>query len=460
MMENQIATPISPPVRDQIPGPRGHFLLGSISEFSRDSLGFLMRVNREYGDMARIRLGTITLNMVIQPEGVQRILQDNNHNYIKGDYFDPVRQVGGNGLFTSEGPHWLRQRRLMQPAFHRQRIAGFAELMVRQSEFMLEHWERTARSGQALDISHEFTDLTMRIITEAMFSTQIEEDVRAISAAITLLLADMNFRFVMPFYPAIGFPTLRNLRAQKAIKVVDEVIYRIIQQRRQRGTRENDLLDMLIYARDEDTGEMMSEKHLRDEVVTIFVAGHETTAVLLTWLFHILSNEPEWESRLVDEVHVGLDGRVPGFADLASFPNLRMAIDETLRLYPPVWVTNRAAVLDDVICGYQVRAGDIVGISPYVTHRLPEFWPDPDRFDPTRFSAENSTGRPRFSYIPFGGGPHKCIGNNLALLEAQLIFARLVQRFRLAPLPGRAVEIEPSVTLRPKGGLWMHVHER
>jgi cytochrome P450 len=458
MMEIQPTVQVSPTTRAQIPGPRGHFLLGSIPDFRRDQLGFVLRMAQEYGPVARMRLGGVVLNMVNHPEGVQRILQENNHNYIKGDYFEPIRQVGGDGLFTSEGAHWLRQRRLMQPAFHRQRIASFGELMVRQTERMLERWEDAAFSGQALDISHEFTDLTMRIIAEAMFSAQIEEDVRAVSEAISLLLADMNFRFQVPFYPRImGLPTPRNLQARRALNVIDEVIYRIIRQRRHEQAHENDLLDMLMHARDEETGEAMSEKHLRDEVVTIFVAGHETTAVLLTWLFHILGNEPEWEATLADEVCMTLGERRPDFADLANFPILRKAIDETLRLYPPAWITNRTAVQDDVICGYPIRAGEVVGISPYVVHRLAEYWPDPERFDPTRFSVENADGRPRFAYFPFGGGPHQCIGNNFALVEAQLIFATLVGRYRLAPLPGRPVELEATATLRPKGGLWMKV---
>ena len=444
----------------QASGPRGSFLLGSINDFRRDQLGFVMRMMQEYGDVARFRLGGITFNLVSHPDGVQRILQENNHNYIKGDYFDPIRQVGGDGLFASEGAYWLRQRRLMQPVFHRQRIAGFADVMIRQTQRLIERWEDAALTGDPVDISQDFTDLTMRIIADAMFNTQLEQDVRLISEAITWLLADMNFRFQVPFYPKLGFPTLRNWRASKELKVIDEVIYRIIDQRRQQGIQENDLLGMLMDAREQDTGEAMTDRQLRDEVVTIFVAGHETTAVLLTWLFHILSHEPEWEARLRAEASEALQGRLPGFADLASCPLLRMAIDETLRLYPPAWITNRTVLQDDVVCGFKVHTGEIVGVSPYVTHRLPEFWPDPERFDPERFSPENTAERPRFAYIPFGGGPHQCIGNNFALVEAQIIGLMLLSRFHLQAVSDHLVEIEPTVTLRPKGGLWMKVFSR
>lgn len=442
------------------PGPRGQFLLGSIRDFQRDPLRFLQSVAREYGPVARLHLANVMYNLVSHPDGLQQILQGNNRNYIKGEFFDPVRQLAGDGLFASEGEHWLRQRRLMQPAFHQQRMAGFAEIMVRQTEQMLERWELLPLSGGAVDISHEFTELTMRIIAESMFSAQLAEDVHLISDSLTFLLADLNFRFEVPFYPKLDFPTPRNLRTRKVLGVVDEVIYHIIEERRQAVGIHNDLLDMLMDARDEETGEAMTDQHLRDELITMFVAGHETTAVLLTWLFHILSSEPEWEARLVDEVVSVLLGRKPGFEDLPNFPTLRMAIDETLRLYPPVWITNRNAVYEDEICGYRILAGEVVGISPYVTHRLPEYWPDPERFDPLRFSPEMTDTRPRFAYLPFGGGPRQCIGNNFALVEAQLIFATLVPRFRLVSVPEHAVKLEPTATLRPKDGLWMKIEKR
>jgi cytochrome P450 len=460
VMQSPSTNSCQPNIKTAAPGPRGQFLFGSIQDFQQDQLGFVLRMAREYGPVARYRLGSIILNQVNHPDGVQRILQENQHNYIKGSYFDPIRQVGGDGLFASEGAHWLRQRRLMQPAFHRQRVAGFAEVMTGQTVHMLGRWEAAAQSRQPIDISHEFTDLTMRVIAETMFSTHLEEDVRAVGDAITLLLEDMNFRFQVPFYPKFGFPTRRNLRAQKALKVIDAVIYRIIGERRRSSSQENDLLDMLMNARDEETGEVMSDKHLRDEVVTIFVAGHETTAVLLTWLLHILGREDEWENRLASECIQVLNGRLPGFADLGQLPNLRMAIDETLRLYPPAWITNRTAVKDDEICGYPIRAGEVVAVAPYVVHRLEEYWPDPECFDPSRFSPENSTGRPRFAYFPFGGGSHQCIGRDFALVEAQLIFATLVQLFRLRAVPERPVVIEPTATLRPKGGVWMRIQKR
>lgn len=441
-------------------GPAGNFLLGSTLDFMRDPLDFLQRTADQHGAVARYRIANLTIFQVNHPDGVQRILQENNHNYLKGDYWDIIRQVGGDGLFTSEGAFWLRQRRLMQPAFHRQRIAGFASLITRLTEEMLARWQTYTRSQQPLDVSQEFTDLTMKVITEAMFSTRMDEDTRAISQAITLLLEDMNFRFELPLYPKLYVPTPRNLRARRALQVVDRVVYRIIQERRTSSKPKNDLLGMLMEARDEDTGEAMTDRQLRDEVITIFVAGHETTAVLLTWLFHALSSRPEIEQRLHAEASQALGGRLPEFADLTSFPYLRLTIDETLRYFPPVWVTNREVIQDDVLCGCRIPSGSIVLVAPYVIHRLPAYWENPERFDPERFTPERSAGRPRFAYLPFGGGPHQCIGNNFALAEAQLIFTTLIQRYRLAAAPDHKVEMQPTVTLRPKAGLWMLVVER
>ncbi len=442
------------------PGPRGNFLFGNMFDFQRDPLAFLRQVADQFGDVAHYRIANINFYQVNHPDGIQRVLQENNHNYIKGDYWDIIRQVGGLGLFTSEGSLWLRQRRLMQPGFHRQRIAGFAEIMTGRTLQMLEGWEKAAQAGKAIDISHEFTDLTMKIITEAMFGTRLDEETTAITEAITLLLDDMNFRFEVPFYPGFGVPTLRNRRALAALKVVDSVVYGFIEKRRKSGEQKDDLLGMLMAARDEETGQAMPDKQLRDEVVTIFVAGHETTAVLMTWLFQILAQQPEWEQRLAAETNGVLNGRLPGFGDAAAFPTLRLAIDETLRLYPPVWMTNRVAVAEDVVCGKRIPSGAIVGIPAYVIHRLPAYWPDPERFDPYRFTPENSANRPRYAYLPFGGGPHQCIGNNFALLEAQMIYATIAQRYRLQLQSNHAQALKPSLTLRPQHEVWMKVERR
>lgn len=444
------------PVRGQAAGgPPGQPILGNTLQFQRDPLGFLMRTAADYGDVARYRLGNIAFHQVNHPDGAQRILQDNQRHYIKGDLFDILRQMAGDGLFTSEGALWLRQRRLMQPAFHHRRITSFGEIMTGRTLDMLAGWEQRSDPSRPVDVAEALTGLTMAIITETMFDARLNQDTHAVSQAITLLLDDINFRFQVPFYPSLRWPTPRNRRALAAMRVVDDVVLGVIEGRRRTGEQRDDLLGMLMEARDQDTGEGMPDKHLRDEVVTIFVAGHETTAVLLTWVFYLLSQHPEVEAGLHAELAAALAGRTPTAADAPNLPYARMIIDETLRLYPPAWITNRQAVAEDEVCGFRIPAGAVVAVSPYVVHRLPAYWPDPERFDPTRFDPDAAHERPRFAYMPFGGGPHQCIGNNFALLEATLILAAVAQRYRLRLPPGATVTPQPQATLRPAGGLHM-----
>ncbi len=447
--------PAAPAADKSVAGPAGQPLLGNTLQFQRDPLGFLLRMAADYGDVARYRLGNVTFHQVNHPDGAQRILQDNHHNYIKGDLFDILRQFAGYGLFTSEGELWLRQRRLMQPAFHRRRIAGFGEIMTGRTLDMLARWQRRPDPGQPLDIAEEMTGLTMAIIAETMFGAQVEEEVQRVSEAIGVLLADINFRFQVPFYPALRWPTLRNRRSLAAMRTIDDVVQGIIDERRRSGEDGDDLLAMLMEARDEETGQAMSDKQLRDEVVTVFVAGHETTAVALTWAFSLLAQHRDAEARLHAEVDAALAGRPPTVADVPNLAYTRMVIDETLRLYPPAWITNREAVADDVVCGFRIPAGAAVAISPYVLHRLPAWWPDAERFDPERFAADAPHDRPRFAYMPFGGGPHQCIGNSFALLEATLILAAVAQRYRLRLPAGAVVAPKPQSTLRPAGGMAM-----
>jgi cytochrome P450 len=438
-----------------VPGPRGNPVVGSMFEFQRDRLGFILKLALRYGDVVKYRLANLSLYQVNHPEGVQRILQENNHNYIKGTSFDLIRYFAGNGLFTSEGEFWLRQRRQMQPVFHRQRLAGFGELMTRLTLEMLERWQPKAAEGHPLDIFQEMTHLTMQIVTGALFSSSVPGPLPEIEKAITTVLADIAYRFDVPFYPPYPVPTPRNRRTLAAQGVIDKAIYAIIEERRRHPVESNDLLALLMEARDEETGEGMSDKQLHDEVLTLFIAGHETTANALSWAWYQLSMHPEVERRLRHELDSVLNGRLPTPDDLPRMPYARMVIDETLRLHPPAWITDRTAVNDDVIRGYPIPAGATVSVSPYVVHRLPDYWENPEAFDPERFSPERSAGRAPFAYFPFGGGPHQCIGKGFSLMEAQLILATVVQHYRLELVPGHPVEGLAQTTLRPRYGICM-----
>jgi cytochrome P450 len=449
---------VKPPLR-QPPGPRGHFLFGSMADLQCDRLKFAMDLALEYGDVALFRMGPLPLYMVNHPDGIRHILVDNKRNYSKDTpVFGLLKGLLGNGLLLSEGEFWLRQRRLMQPMFHRERIAGFGQTMTATAEKVLESWRPFAAEGQALDISREMMRLTLDIACRSLFSMDILGEASAIAGAVDIVLEDFTFRFDHPFYPPGQVPTARNRRYHQAVSILDRIVYDMIAQRRRGNGQFNDLLSLLMEARDEDTGEGMTDKQMRDELVTLLIAGHETTANALTWAFYLLSTHPDVQRSLFAEVDAVLGGSAPDVADLPKLEYTRMVIDETMRLYPPAWITNRLAVDEDEICGYRIPKGATVSISPYVTHRLPEFWENPEGFDPLRFTPERVKARQMFAYFPFGGGPRMCIGKYFALTEAALVLATIVQRCRLDLLPGREVRKHPLVTLRPAGGLPMTAH--
>jgi cytochrome P450 len=442
-------------------GPRGNPVLGSIGDIYRDRLRFVLDVASTYGDVAQYRVAHMRMYQVNSPAGVERLLHDNHRNYSKDvATFGTLRLFLGNGLFTSDGDFWRRQRRLAQPAFHRRRVAAFGELMTDATLEMLDRWRPLADSGQPLDVGAEFSRLTMEVVTRALFSTSVEGDIGTVGRAIATLLDEVTFRFTFPFYPPLKVPTPRNRRFLAARAALDEIVYGIISGRRRSPGEHDDLLALLMEARDEDTGEGMSDKQLRDEVITLFLAGHETTANALTWASYLLSTHVGVARRLRVEVDEALQGRTPTASDLPNLAYTRMVIDETLRLYPPAWITNRRAIEDDTVCGYRIPADAMVSISPYVTHRDPVLWENPEGFDPERFAPERSATRPHYAYFPFGGGPRQCIGKGFALMEATLVLALLAQNCELYLVPGRKVETEALATLRPRYGMWMTAHPR
>ncbi len=442
-------------------GPRGNPILGSMRDFQRDKLRFIRGLTR-YGDVARYRMAHLTWYQVNHPEGVRRVLQENNRNYGKGALTLGIfKPVVGEGLLTSEGGLWLRQRRLMQPVFHRRSVAAFGALMTDETLAMLERWRPAMENGTTLDVPVEMARLTLDIATGALFHAHVGEEPEVIARAVNTLVEDLGYRFEVPFYPPPGVPTPRNRRLRAALRTLDRSVYSIIAERRRGGGGGDDLLALLMGARDEETGEAMDDRQLRDEVITLFLAGHETTANALSWAFYLLAAHPDAEGRLRDELEevLGEDGgrRPPTLEDLPKLTYTKMVVDETLRLYPPAWITNRQTIADDEILGHRIPAGAYVMLSPYVLHRHPDYWERPDEFDPERFTPERSAGRPRFAYFPFGGGPRQCIGQSMALVEAQLVLATVLGRCRLRLFSDRPVEAEALATLRPRDGLPMTV---
>lgn len=443
------------------PGPTGYPLVGIIPKMWGQPLGFLLNAARQYGDVVYLDMGGENFYLIDKPSYIQHILQDNYQNYRKG--YEVIEPLLGKGLVSSDGAHWKRQRRLMQPAFHRQQLERFASKIIDASADMLASWRKYAEQGEALDVAAEMTQLTLRIILETMFSTDIHAEREAASAAFEVALQQFNSRLMMPFEWLDRLPTPQNRRFRQALATLDGIVYRIISERRQRrrtGEDAGDLLSMLLAARDEETGTGMSDQEVRDEVMTIFLAGHETTANALAWVWYLLSKYPNAARKLETELHVVLGGCTPTFADLSNLTYTRMVIDEALRLYPPAWMFAREAIDDDQLGPYRIPAGAKVMISPFVTHRNAAYWANPEGFDPDRFSREGAADRPRYAYFPFGGGPRRCIGEGFALMEAQLVIGMVAQAYRLDLVPGRRVEPETVATLRPRHGVWVTLHPR
>lgn len=458
MLRDETA-PISAPQR-KVPGPRSLSPLGQLRELQRDSIGALERFRSQYGDIVRIRFGIWTNYLVSHPDHIKHVLQENPQNYHKGVIYEFLKPVVGQGLLTSEDDFWKRQRRIAQPAFHRKTLATLASGMTGEAAHMIERWRSPAAANESIDVLDELMALTLEIVSRTMLSTDVGEETDAVRDSVVVLREHVAYRSFHIFTLPERFPTPRNRRFHHALSTVDRIVYGMIEKRRRGESEANDLLAMLLAARDEETGEGMTDKQLRDEVMTIFLAGHETTANALSWTLYLLSQHPEVEERLSDEVDAALAGRVPTIEDVPNLPYTRMVIEEALRLYPPAYAFARTALDDDEIGGYRIPKGAGVVMSPWVTHRHPEFWDQPERFDPERFTPEASAQRPRYAYFPFGGGPRQCIGNEFALMEAQLVLAMVAQQYRLRLVPGHAVVPEPAITLRPLGALPMTLTAR
>jgi cytochrome P450 len=403
----------------------------------------------------------LAVYLVVHPEGVKHVLQDNARNYSKDTFqYNLLSSITGRGLLTSDGDFWLRQRRLAQPAFHRQRIAAFAELMTGYAEAMLVRWEGFAARGEPIDVAAEMMHLALQIVCKALFSIEIGGAADELAQA-TLVVLDhivgraRTFGMVPQWLPTPG-----NLRYRKALAVLEDAVNATIAHRRRDAGTTADLLAMLMSARDAETGQGMTDRQLRDEMMTILIAGHETVASALAWTWYLLAMDPAAEAKLHAELAAVLGGRTPEVDDLPDLRYTQAVFEEALRLYPPAWIITRKALAGDEIGGYRVPANALVVTSPYVTQRQAALWPDPEAFNPDRFSETRSADRPRFAFYPFGGGPRLCIGDQFAMTEAKLVIATVAQRCRLISLPGHPIAVEPGVTLRPKHGLLMRIEMR
>ncbi|MEZ4629831.1 MAG: cytochrome P450 [Deinococcales bacterium] len=439
--------------QNTVRGPKALPIVGNIPQLIKDAPKFFLEAQQNYGDIFSYYIGSKRVYFLLNPEDIKYVLQDNYKNYSKNSNYQRIKALVGEGLLTSEGETWFRNRRLAQPVFHRQKIHGFAEMMVDRCLAMLETWEGYYQRGEALNMQAQMMRLTLGIIGEALFSEEVSGDAARVSEALGFALEHTNNLILSPFPFTAKLPTPANLKFKHSTATLDEIIYRIIDKRRtelKAGAEDKgDLLSMLLQAQDADSGAQMNDKELRDEAMTLFLAGHETTATSLTWLSYLLCKHPEVYQKLQQEIDEVLAGCRVTYNDLEKLPYTRMVIDEALRLYPPAWIIGRQPIADDTLpSGIKVSKGQDISISPYVLHHHPQLWPEPERFLPERFLEKPS----RFAYLPFGGGPRVCIGNHFALMEMGLVLVTVLQGFGLELTPNQHVQLQTSITLRPKNG--------
>lgn len=437
------------------PGPKGRLLVGVLPEFRKDPAAFLEKMARQYGDVVYLPLGRQHIYYLGHPDAIRDVLVTHQNKFKKSRMLERARVLLGDGLLTSEGDHHRRQRRLVQPAFHRDRLAGYGAVMVDRAAVARDGW----RSGQPFDVLQEMMRLTLAIVAKTLFSTDVDSEADDIGTALTQVF-DLFEVILMPFseiLEKLPLPAVR--RFKRARKRLDETIYRLIAEHRASGRDTGDLLSMLLLAQDEEGSGGMTDVQVRDEALTLFLAGHETTADALTWAWYLLSQNEQAEAAFHAELDQVLGGRLPAFDDLPQLRYTERVFAETLRLYPPAWGIGRRALEDYQAGGFLIPARSVVLTSPYAVHRDPRWFSDPLAFRPERWSTEDPS-RPKFAYFPFGGGARVCIGERFAWMEGTLLLAAIGQRWRLRLEPGHRVETQARITLRPKYGMRMIAKSR
>lgn len=437
------------------PGPAAHPLFGNLFELRRDPLAFLSSCAREYGDIARYRVLQFPVYLLNNPNYIETVLVAQSRNFTKGRALRASHSLLGSGLLTSEGELWRRQRHLIQPAFQHDRIASYSQLCTRYAEGEIASWQY----GERREIDRDMMRLTLLILAKSLFGADIESDVGAVNEAAGVFLQEFRNRLNAGLLIPGWLPTVGNRRLARAKRQLESIIDELVAVRRRNPDKGGDLLSALLGARD-DKGAGMTERQLRDQLVTLLLAGHETTAVELTWTWYLLSQTPDVEEKLSAELRTELRGRAPSLSDLPRLTYTSRVLKESMRLYPPAWAISRRALKDCEIGGHLIREGSSIVLSQWVTHRDSRYFRDPDTFNPDRWTDEFEKELPRFAYFPFGGGPRTCIGAGFAQMEAVLLLATIASKFRLSRASPQPVELWPSLTLRPKGGLRMVLDKR
>jgi cytochrome P450 len=444
-----------PTTLDTLRAPKSDPIWGQSTEFNRNQLRYLTELARDYDDIVPLRLFLYRAAFFNRPDLVEEILVTKHRAFVKSVAFRRFAEVTGFGVITSDGEHWRKQHRLVQPGFHRQRVESFAQAMVERADSMRDEWQH----GEEREIQADMMRVTLEVVCRTMFSADVSSDARALGESFTEALDAVYQRVsgVQVMVPgSVPLPT--QVRVWRATRRLDQMVYRMIREHKESGDR-GDLLSMLLEARDE-TGAAMSDRQVRDEVMNIVVAGHETTACALTWVWYLLAQHPEVEARLHAEIDEVLGGRLPTVEDLPRLAYTGHIVTEVLRLYPPVWITTREAIQDVTIGGHELRKGTIAIFCQWTIQRDARYFERPDAFEPERWADGLARRLPRFAYFPFGGGPRVCLGNTFSLMEATLVIATIASRFRLALVPGQTITPHGGVTLRAKPGIQMRLIRR
>ncbi|MGB3570550.1 MAG: cytochrome P450 [Phormidesmis sp.] len=446
---------------NKAPGPAGYVLL-QMSQLQSQPLEYLGGLWREYGDLVRLPvMPGLTIFLSTHPDHAEHILATHAERYRKPDFFlKPMGLVQGEGLFSSEGGFWRSQRRLMQPAFQQKQMVKLHGVMWDCVRSLLAEWEAKP-PGEVIDIAAEMTKLTLKIVGQALFSVDVSDESDRLRQSLRVAVEYVYGRLTAPLSLPLWVPTPHNLAFRQAKETIDSIVLKIIRDRKNSPSQSVDLLSMLLATQDEDTGEGMSERQLLNEIITLINAGHETTATSLAWTWQLLGSHPQVMANMQSEIDSILSGGEPTFEQLPKLTYTRRVFDESLRLCPPgMGLAPRAALVDDEIDGYFIPKGSILNIAFYYTLRHPQFWQNPEQFDPDRFLPERAIARPKYAYMPWGAGPHVCIGKNFALMEAVMILSAIAARFQITLVPNQSVEIDPRFTLRPKHGVKVTLKRR
>ncbi|MBT5049090.1 MAG: cytochrome P450 [Rhodospirillaceae bacterium] len=442
----------------QAPRPKGNPFLGNLPDLRQDPLRYLMEVSQKHGEIVPLNLGPSKVVLVAQPDAIDHVLQRNYRNYHKSPFYQKLRPVLGDGLVMAEDDDWRRQRQLIQPAFHKDRLQAFDNIVVSATAEMLDGWSVAEREDAPVDVFDSMMALSLEVMIRAFFGISAPHVKQTVMECVAIMLDDSERRVWSLFDLPMSVPTPNNVRLRRAIERLDSVVLEIVERHRNNPNQAPNLLSMMADAVGDPETEWFGIGQLLDEVKTMLIVGHETTGTALAWTFYLLSRHPDAWRRMQEEIATNLGPGTPTAADAAGLKFTRMVIQESLRLYPPAWTMSRVALEDDCIGGYAIPAGTNLMLSPYIVQRNAAYWPNPEGFDPARFENFDTGKQTADTYFPFGGGPRRCIGEHFAVMEMSLVLAMITQKFRLDLIPGQNVQPVPKISLRPSKAVQMSVN--